>query len=74
MEVKGSITAAKLVKGVAEIVVDTFEEGVSKIEQTRNLCFPLSESMTERDVFEYIGKGRVKITIFGEMIYNIWPE
>ena len=72
MELRGVITAAKLVKRVANIVVDT--DGVDTKRKKRTLKFLLSDSVTERDVLEYVGKRKVRITIFGDMIYNIWPD
>ncbi len=72
MELKGVITAAKMVKRVANIVVDT--DGVGKKRKRRILKYLLSEIVTERDVLKHVGKSKVRITIFGDMIYNIWPD
>ncbi len=72
MELKGVLTAAKMVKRVANIVVDT--GGAGKKRKRRILKYLLSEIVTERDVLKHVGKSKVRITIFGDMIYNIWPD
>lgn len=74
METTGIIVTAKVVRGVADIVIDTLEDLGRRKRKRKRLRYPLSKDMSEQDLLMYIGKGIVKISITGGLIDNIWPE
>ena len=74
MDVVGFIVTAKIVRGVADIVIDTLEDIEGQKRKKKHLKYPLGKNVTEQDLLAYIGKGLVKISVLGGLIDDIWPE